>query len=489
MRRWQELTLLILIDAVASAAALYVALWFRRTATLEAIVFPPLAYILPALILAIGWIGLFAYVGLYESNWSRKSRFDELVWLIKIVVFGGVVLFLITFNPERPFALTRIVILSYGVTLIALSGFGRLIVRGVQRRLFELGHGRRNAIVVGTGNSARRLRDSMHRNPRLGYNVVGFLRADDSNIDTDETPRIHNDDSRNDEIRSSESGLSPITSTEILGSFRDLPDRIAEYGVTEVMFAEPRLSHDDVLDAVGRCNGMHLSFSTMPDLYDVVTGRSNLGQLYGTPLMPLFPSTMVIWQRRTKRLIDVIASSVTMIAGAPIWIGVAAAIWLQDRHPVVYSQERVGFEGHQFRLHKFRSMIPDAEKHSGPVWAQENDPRITPVGRFIRKTRLDEIPQLWNVLRGEMSLVGPRPERQYFVERLAKEIPLYRRRLHVKPGITGWAQTKLAYDASIDDVREKLKYDLYYIENMSLRFDLLILARTAWVVVAGKGAK
>jgi len=232
-----------------------------------------------------------------------------------------------------------------------------------------------------------------------------------------------------------------------------------------------------------------VNISIVPDLYDVVTGHSGLGQIYGMPLMPLFPSTMLVWQRRTKRLLDVVAAVSVFFLALPFWILVAFAVWLEDRGPVFYSQERVGKEGRIFRVYKFRSMIPDAEKHSGPVWAAKDDPRITRVGRVIRKLRLDELPQIWNILRGEMSLVGPRPERPFFVERLAAEIPLYRRRLYVTPGLTGWAQTKQAYDATLDDVREKLKYDLYYIENMSLSFDLLILLRTVWVVLTGKGAQ
>lgn len=487
MRRWQELTLLILIDTIASVVALFVAMWSRRVATLEAIVFPPLAYVIPFLILALGWVGLFAYIGLYDKSWSRKSRFDELIWVVKGIIFGGIVIFLITFDPERPFAFTRIVILNYGITLVVLSAFGRLVVRGVQRRLFGLGHGRRNAIIVGTGESARRLCETMKANPRLGYRIIGFVTTNNEHIGTHEIDDSCIDDSRNSETPESATPSESDDISRILGTFDELPEQIAEHHVTEVMFAEPTLSHDEVLDAVGRCNGLRVSFSTLPDLYDVVIGRSNLGQLYGTPLMPLFPSSMVVWQRRTKRVIEFIFALVTLIVGAPIWLIVASAIWLQDRHFVIYSQDRLGFEGREFRIHKFRSMIPDAEKHSGPTWATEDDPRITPIGKFIRKTRLDEVPQLWNVLRGEMSLVGPRPERRYFVDQLAKEIPLYRRRLLVKPGITGWAQTKGAYDVSVDDVREKLKYDLYYIENMSLRFDLLILARTIWVVVAGKG--
>ena len=463
MRRWQEMALLLSADIAACVLAFAVALWFRQAATLEALVFPVGAYVLPGDLLASAWVALYAYIGLYDDGWSRKSRLDELMWLAKTVFLGVVILFIATFDPSRPFALTRVVILSYGFTLIGVSGAGRLLARGIQRRLFQKGIGLQNALLVGAGEAASRLRASMDRHGRLGYRIAGCLTTAES--------------------------VGPDASADVIGTLDDLPDRIVEHSVSEVMFAEPELSHDRILEAVAKCNGLRVGFSVVPDLYDVIVGRSALGQIYGIPLMPLFASTMSVWQRRTKRVVDVVVSAVALVAGAPIWATLAAIIWLQDRHPAVYSQERVGCEGRTFNVHKFRSMVPDAEKKSGPVWASKGDPRITSIGRLLRKTRLDEVPQLWNVVRGEMSLVGPRPERPYFVNKLALEIPLYRRRLHVKPGVTGWAQTKLAYDETIDDVREKLKHDLYYVENMSLRLDMIILARTVWVVIAGRGAQ
>jgi lipopolysaccharide/colanic/teichoic acid biosynthesis glycosyltransferase len=166
---------------------------------------------------------------------------------------------------------------------------------------------------------------------------------------------------------------------------------------------------------------------------------------------------------------------------------IAAMIKLNSHGPILYRQMRVGKDGRHFKMLKFRSMKTDAEKHTGPVWAGRNDPRVTKVGRFLRKTHLDELPQFLNVVKGDMSLVGPRPERPFFVEKLSKEIPLYKHRHRVKPGITGWAQVKYKYDENIEDVRNKIKYDLFYIENNSWRLDLKILFNTVYVMVAGKG--
>jgi exopolysaccharide biosynthesis polyprenyl glycosylphosphotransferase len=195
------------------------------------------------------------------------------------------------------------------------------------------------------------------------------------------------------------------------------------------------------------------------------------------------------WTRFWKRAIDLVLATVGFILSAPLTLLTALAVYLESEGPVLYCQERVGEHGRIFTVFKFRSMRADAESDGTPVWARENDDRVTRVGRFIRKTRLDELPQLWNVLRGDMSFVGPRPERPFFVEQLDKEIPFYQQRHAVKPGVTGWAQIKYEYGSSIEDAMEKLRYDLYYIKHLSIALDLSIVFDTVKVVMFGKGAK
>jgi exopolysaccharide biosynthesis polyprenyl glycosylphosphotransferase len=224
----------------------------------------------------------------------------------------------------------------------------------------------------------------------------------------------------------------------------------------------------------------------MPDTYEIVSGLAKTNQLYGVPFIEVMPEIMPYGSKLFKRVLDVVISSVLLLLLSPLLVLIVILIKLTSRGPIFYKQIRVGRNSKQFNMYKFRSMVKDAEEY-GPEWAGEKDPRITGVGGLIRKVYLDEIPQLLNVLKNDMSIVGPRPERPYFVEILSREIPYYYKRLSIKPGITGWAQIKHKYDSSLNDVKEKLKFDFYYIENMSLKLDFKIMVNTFLVIIFMKG--
>jgi len=354
----------------------------------------------------------------------------------------------------------RLIILMYWILMIITVGVGRVVLRSFRKRMLLQGIGLSETIIVGTGPKAVELIESVKKYPALGYNVIGF-------ISTDETVKDH--------------------SMQILGAIDDIPKIIKDNNVRNILIALDSQQKEVVLTVVSLSTGLDISIKIIPDMYDIISGQARTNQIYGFPLIEIMPHIMQPWEESAKRLVDVIVSIMILTLSSPIWIMVAVAIRLESPGSVVYSQERVGIKEKRFRMHKFRSMRSDAEAKTGPVWAPKDDPRVTSVGRFLRKTRLDEIPQFINVLKGEMSLVGPRPERPHFVELLSKEIPLYKRRLVVRPGITGWAQIKQGYDTSIDDVRSKVRYDLFYIENMSFRMDIKILLMTVYTMIAGKG--
>jgi exopolysaccharide biosynthesis polyprenyl glycosylphosphotransferase len=268
---------------------------------------------------------------------------------------------------------------------------------------------------------------------------------------------------------------------------RRISDLIGEHKIDEILVGLDSTEHEQLISVMRQCEGHDVGMKIVPDLYDIVSGQARISSLYGFPLMDVRPQLMKPWEEFAKRTLDIAVSLLVLVIGSPVWLLVAAAVRVDSSGASLYRQVRVGRNGVQFKIFKFRSMRSDAEKRSGPVWANKNDPRVTRFGRFMRKSHLDEIPQFINVLRGDMSLVGPRPERPHFVEQLSKQIPLYKHRLRVRPGITGWAQVKHKYDESVDDVKAKVKYDLYYIENISWRFDLKILVNTVYVVIMGRG--
>ena len=427
-----------------------------------------------SLLIYFYWVLVFLFFGLYRS-WYAQSRFDEFVALFKAISIGVFLIFLLTIDLRRdienPFPLSRVLILSYWLAMLATVGTGRMALRTIQRKFLERGIGLRNTLVVGTGPRARELFERVQQYPALGYRVVGLVSL--------EPP---GDGGGQAGSNGGNPGKAPV-----LGSLEQLDGLVRQHSVEEILIAPEEEDRNRVVDVIGACDGLDVNLKIVPDLYDIVVGQARTNQIYGFPLIEILPELMPAWERRVKRLMDISVSLFVLLAFLPIWVLVAIAIKLDSKGPVFYSQERVGRHGKIFRILKFRSMYQDAESRTGPIWAGKDDPRVTRVGKILRKLRIDEVPQLINVLKGEMSLVGPRPERPYFVERLKKEIPYYTRRLRVRPGITGWAQIKHEYDQSLDDVRKKIQYDLYYLENMSLRMDLKIILNTIYTVISGKG--
>jgi len=274
--------------------------------------------------------------------------------------------------------------------------------------------------------------------------------------------------------------LAPPASTEAL---------VEELEVTHAIVCHPQPLPEAAARCVAECEAAGVEVHSMEAAYEVLTRRVPLFHVGDEWIASLDASAHTLYATRVKRALDVILAALGLLLTWPLILIAALLIKLTSRGPALYSQERIGFHGRPFTFTKLRTMVEDAEADTGPVWACEDDPRITPVGRFLRKARLDEIPQLWSVLRGDMSLVGPRPERQHFVDRFLKEIPLYGKRLLVQPGITGWAQVHHSYDASVEDVIEKLRYDLFYVNHVSFKLDLLILLKTIDVVIRGRGAR
>jgi len=324
-------------------------------------------------------------------------------------------------------------------------------------------HLEERVLVIGTGATARALARLIALQQDFAYRLVGFVE------ERDDVPVVRQRD--------------------ILGTAGDI-DRIvtAQHVDRIVVGLSDRRGHLPIEPLLrAKLSGVRVEDATTT--YERLSGKILIDDLKPSWLIFSDGFRASRLTRFVKRTLDLALSIIGVLLGAPLMALTALAVKLDSRGPALYSQERVGENGRVFTVFKFRSMRTDAEQAGRPIWAKDQDDRITRVGRFIRKTRLDELPQLWNVMRGDMSFVGPRPERPFFVEQLAREIPFYIQRHAVKPGLTGWAQVKYQYGSSIEDAMEKLRYDLYYIKHLSIVFDLTIVLDTVKVILFGKGAK
>lgn len=389
------------------------------------------------------------------------SRIDEATQVVKSLVILTMVVILAGIISEKslylePRGWVKLVFI-FGIACIGY----RWLFRSTQKWLFRYNIGTQRTLIVGRNPRSEQVYQQISSRPKLGYNLLGFVDEPFTNPD---------------------SPLPPV-----VGDINSLPQLIQDMALDEVIIALEKPEHEALLNLMSTINGHPIEIKILPDMYEAVTGLAKTEHVYGLPLIRINPEFIMPLEAMIKRIGDVFLSGLTIIIGAPFLMIIAAITRLTSPGPAIFTQERVGYRGKRFMMHKFRTMVDDAEHQTGPVWACSDDPRITSFGKLLRRFRLDELPQIWNVLKGDMSLVGPRPERPAFVEWLMQEFPYYHRRLLVRPGISGWAQVRGVYDRSLDDVRRKLKDDFFYIENMSLRLDLKILLITVWVVLSGKG--
>jgi exopolysaccharide biosynthesis polyprenyl glycosylphosphotransferase len=464
MSKSLEKILILAIDFLTINLAWMVFFYLRvRTGWFEMIINPQ--FFLPMLVIYFYWLLIFTFVGMYRT-WFALSRFDELSTLFKSSFVGIFILFFLIFIDDYQHGVasaSRILIFFYWIVLVLFVGGGRVFIRTLQRNLLIKGIGRKKALIIGFNEKSHEVHEEIITHKGLGLDIIGYVAVLKDNLNKE-----HNN-------------------IKVIGEVKDIVTLIDQFEVNELIIALEKEDHDVLVDIIGKCEGKGVGLKIVPDLYEILSGQARTSQIYGLPLIDIMPELMPEWEKKLKRIFDIITAFIILIFSAPFFLIIAAVIKLDSKGSVFFVQERCGQNGELFKMIKFRSMRHDAEELSGPVWSQKDDPRVTRAGKFLRKLRIDEIPQMINVLKGEMSIVGPRPERPYFVEKLSEEIPYYKRRLKVRPGITGWAQIKHKYDESIEDVRTKLRYDLFYIENMSIRMDFKILFRTVFTVVFGKG--
>ncbi len=414
---------------------------------------PSFSLYLSLLILIIPiWVFVFKGFGLYEpkrtSPWV-KEVFD----LVRACTLSILVLISITFLV-RQYQFSRGVFIYFWVINIFVFVLSRAMFREVLRYLRRKGFNLRHVLVIGAGDLGQKLADRIKSHPELGLRVVGFLTRHPEKVGK-VTKRI-----------------------KILGLYDDVREVVRDNEIDQVIIAMP-LNESLRLGTILKLLKEEMAdIRIVPDLYQFIILRGGVETLDGLPIISLSDSPLYGWNMIFKRMLDISASVSAIIVLSPLMVLIGAIIKVTSPGPILYNQERMGFDGKVFNIYKFRSMKMGAEDETGPVWASEDDPRRTKFGALLRKTSLDELPQLFNVLKGEMSLVGPRPERPRLIDDLKKDVPKYMFRHKMKAGMTGWAQVNgWRGNTSIE---KRVEYDLYYIENWSITLDIKIMCLTFW---------
>ncbi|MBI1225016.1 MAG: exopolysaccharide biosynthesis polyprenyl glycosylphosphotransferase [Bacteroidetes bacterium] len=417
------------------------------------------------LIIPIGWHLFYALFDDYKDVY-RMSRLATISRTFFLTFFGVVFVFftLMLDDVVRDYR-------TYYTSFAVLFGLHFLLTATVRTLLLTRAHHRLQAglvsfptLLVGDGQRAAELYQelvSMKKKP--GYRFVGYVGLTD--------------------------GHAPLGFLPHLGSLPDLSKVIEEHKIEDVLIAMEPEEHFKLTDTLDRLFdfGEKIHIKIIPDLYDNLLGNVRMSEVYGAVLLQIRQELMPKWERLVKRMMDVAASLGVLIGLSWLYAYVALRVRFSSSGPIFYKQERVGLNGKPFQLIKFRSMRTDAESDGRPQLSQDDDPRVTRWGATMRKYRLDELPNFWNVLVGDMSLVGPRPERQFFINQIVEKAPHYRHLLKVRPGITSWGQVKYGYASNLNEMLQRLRFDVLYIENMSLALDIKIMFYTVMVLVRGEG--
>ncbi len=410
------------------------------------------------------WIAVYALTGTYR-NVYRRSRLKELGQTLSVSLIGVLIIFftlllddiIVSYKSYYQTFFT-LFILQFGFTAFIRLVLATSVINRIQKKKIVF-----NSILVGSNQRARMLYQEMESASKLaGNHFLGFVHIEGSNG--------HKLD-----------GLIPH-----LGPYTDLHKHIPEMQVEEVIIAIESSEHESIGKIINQLEDSDVIIKIIPDMYDILSGSVKMSSIFGAALIEISPQIMPTWQQSLKRVMDIGISLFVLVVFSPLYLAIALGVWLSSKGPVIYHHERIGLHGKPFRIYKFRSMVVGAEAEV-PQLSSTSDSRITAFGRRIRKSRLDELPQFFNVLIGDMSVVGPRPERQYFIDRIMQMAPHYRHLHKVRPGITSWGQVKFGYAENVEQMIQRLKFDLIYIENMTLALDIKILFYTVVIVLQRRG--
>lgn len=454
---------LVLLDYIFSAGA-WAVFYFLRKTQVEGVQFSiDETFYLGVAFVPLIWMFIYLLQGTYHDV-RRLFRLRILNLTLGSTLIGALVIFFLFLLDDHIIgyqqyykSLLLLIVIHFTFLIIPRFLFVSYIVHKIHSR--QAGF---RTLLIGGSDKAVGIYNEIQSSPKgYGTDFVGFVNL--NGIDTllkDKLP--------------------------YLGHFNDIVNILRKYEIEEVIIALDSTEHDRLKMVISRLEGGQLKIKILPDMYDILSGTVEMSNIFGALLIDINSEVMPVWQRVVKRIIDFTVSAIAFIVLIPLFIVLAIIIKITSPGPIFFLQERIGMNGNPFKIIKFRTMVPDAEK-AGPQLSSSNDPRITKIGRFMRKYRIDEFPQFLNVILGDMSLVGPRPERKFYIDQIAELEPQFHQLTNVRPGITSWGQVKYGYAENVDEMLARMKYDLLYLKNRSLALDFKIMLYTILIIFKGAG--